>query len=62
MHFLCFSACFPCFLSCGALSCLLVEGLEEPITISLCDSGELYAVISVSAMSLSLPMYFAPAE
>lgn len=45
----------------GALA-MTVEGLEEPISISLCDNGELYAVISVSALNSSLPMYFAHAE
>ena len=45
----------------GALA-MTVEGLEEPISISLCDNGEIYAVISVSALNSSLPMYFAHAE
>lgn len=45
----------------GALA-MTVEGLEDPIAISLCDNGELHAVISISALNTSMPMYFAPAE
>ena len=45
----------------GALA-MTVEGLEDPIAITLCDNGEIYAVISVSALNTSLPMYFAHAE
>ena len=45
----------------GALA-MTVEGLADPISISLCDNGEIYAVISVSALNTSLPMYFAHAE
>ena len=45
----------------GALA-MTVEGLEQPIAISLCDSGELYAVISVPSLGSSMPMYFAHAE
>ena len=45
----------------GALA-MTVGGLEQPIAISLCDSGELYAVISVPSLGSSMPMYFAHVE
>ena len=45
----------------GALT-MTVEGLADPVAISLCDSGELYAVISVSVLDTALPMYFERAE
>lgn len=45
----------------GALA-MTVEGLDTPISISLCDNGEIYAVISVAMVDTELPMYFAKAE
>ncbi len=45
----------------GALA-MTVEGLEDPVSMNLCDSGELYAVLSVSALNSSMPMYFERAE
>ena len=45
----------------GALA-MTVEGLDTPISISLCDNGELYAVITVAMVDTELPMYFAKAE